>query len=726
MGVYGDEVSVELHALLEAGLSELCLWDGADFHFDDESELEAGEQAVMAAVRKDPLILEMSELMMEAARRIDEWERLISDLPGDHSVLLVVPYLGGGGEVDYVHSQVLALVDGIRPIRDVVAAAPIPRMEVHTLLYDGLCEGTLRELRPDELEERGRTALAEGRPVDACRLLRACIAQAPERSEALAALAEALGAVGDDAEAGRCYVQVALAHYEEERLDETLPAAREAVARDAGLEGVQVLVRCLLATGDHQGAGDVLLHLAETCIADQRYDDAYHTARKICEFAPDHEGAARLLARIYRMRGGDEGAEAESRDQVVCVSCTAVNPRAATSCSECGAALQLACLTCGRPAVLSDNLCIFCGAHPHERQRQRRGLGRGPSTTAVLNRAGGEVTIDTATVRRRLEDARGMESHQDFAAALAMWRGIAEGGRGGAEVHRHIRALEAIVNDFIIEERIAQANQHRRRRQFIRARHCYRRVLRTLASDDPRRGELTTLSAVCRRQAVKAWSLYGASLLLIACGTWFALGSMVARHLFERDVAAFAAVVEATVQQPPRQRLATLPDIPDGLGDRLRLVGEDPQPQLAALAARRDQIRRGAIDAILSDAEGHLASGAWPQASAEAGVVLPYLEPEDRGLHRRYQAVAEVVDGWAAVEKQLAAAMESDRYTQALTMLAGVPDQLPPPERARVDGWRQLLQADRDRHQAGLGAVNAALTVDLQRADQLLAEWGPI
>jgi tetratricopeptide (TPR) repeat protein len=198
--VQEDEVRRQLRFQLEESAYEVIRWTDGYFRFEEEAQLPADDLTVRIAAES---------VLMESARRIDEWTTLAPRIPHVH----VVPRLVGseqdesGAVLDLRPEEweILAEIDGRRTLREL--AADIGRSEfdvarvVFGLISTGVVAAEDGELDAgdapastleDTLEE-GRDALARGRPQQAIRLLKRAAAEHPQRAEAHLALAQALG-----------------------------------------------------------------------------------------------------------------------------------------------------------------------------------------------------------------------------------------------------------------------------------------------------------------------------------------------------------------------------------------------------------------------------------------------------------------------------------------------------------------------------------------------------
>ena len=109
---------------VEEVLFELMSWSEGYFTFE-ESVLDGVD--VDAAVR-----IPTEAILMEAARRIDEWSHMRGVIPHVGVVPVLAPGAGDGGQLDLVPAEweVLAAVDGIRDVRQI--ADDLQRSEFDT------------------------------------------------------------------------------------------------------------------------------------------------------------------------------------------------------------------------------------------------------------------------------------------------------------------------------------------------------------------------------------------------------------------------------------------------------------------------------------------------------------------------------------------------------------------------------------------------------------------
>lgn len=154
-----EELEHQLRFQMEETIYEVMPWDEGHFRFEERSELT--EQRLLARVR-------VESLLMEGARRIDEWARLEAKVGGPDTV----PVLASSSEPDYTpldlrsHEwEVLAEIDGERDIRQIAAdlgrSAFDVAKAVYGLISTGVLDVTERQARIPELELEGARAAVE-------------------------------------------------------------------------------------------------------------------------------------------------------------------------------------------------------------------------------------------------------------------------------------------------------------------------------------------------------------------------------------------------------------------------------------------------------------------------------------------------------------------------------------------------------------------------------------
>jgi tetratricopeptide (TPR) repeat protein len=147
-----EELERQLRFQMEETIFEIMAWEEGYFKFEERTEI--GEQRLLARVR-------VESLLMEGARRIDEWTRLESRVPNAEAV----PVLAQPSERDTTplelkpdEWEVLAEIDGERDVRRIAADLGRSEFDIAKIIYGLVSTGVVlvqeRHSRVPELQLR--------------------------------------------------------------------------------------------------------------------------------------------------------------------------------------------------------------------------------------------------------------------------------------------------------------------------------------------------------------------------------------------------------------------------------------------------------------------------------------------------------------------------------------------------------------------------------------------
>jgi outer membrane protein assembly factor BamB/tetratricopeptide (TPR) repeat protein len=351
-----DDVEDLVRFQIEEEIYDLFSWERAEFEFTEgpppEGLFDPEQQATELAI-------DTSRLIMEAARRIDEWERIREVIPSMSEVFVATAspeFLPEGSSL--AAQRILTFLDGTRTIDAVVEDSYFSRFEVAANLVAMIEAGqarpaTVAELgpaaalcaeqgRPDRAVELMERALAQGHDDPALRLqlAEACIAL--EQNEKAAIHLNVLGdtrrAQGDIEGAVAAYERItevlprgvaaheklarlrteqndneaALRHYsnlvqalmEGGRLDEAAARCREGLKLDQECTDLRsALAKVLLSSGDKDGAIDEFGRLAEVFARAGQVRPAAEVFRRILQIDPRDRHAKRRLNEVLAGTG---------------------------------------------------------------------------------------------------------------------------------------------------------------------------------------------------------------------------------------------------------------------------------------------------------------------------------------------------------------------------------------------------------------------------------------
>ncbi|HEX7120151.1 MAG TPA: DUF4388 domain-containing protein [Longimicrobiales bacterium] len=154
-----EELERQLRFQIEEAVYEVMSWTDGQFRFEERESVVLGDPEVRVRVES---------LLMEGARRIDEWARLEAKIPSQESIPMLAASDGGDGAPLELHPEeweVLAEIDGERDLRQIAAALGRSSFDVARIIYGLVSMGVVQvEERPSRLTDRElESAIAEAR-----------------------------------------------------------------------------------------------------------------------------------------------------------------------------------------------------------------------------------------------------------------------------------------------------------------------------------------------------------------------------------------------------------------------------------------------------------------------------------------------------------------------------------------------------------------------------------
>jgi tetratricopeptide (TPR) repeat protein len=155
--VTAEELARQLRFQMEETIYELMSWEEGYFKFEERAEIAS--QRLLARVRVD-------SLLMEGARRLDEWSRLQTRVPNPEAI----PALAQASERDVTpleltseEWEILAEVDGERDVRQIAADLGRSTFDIGKTLYGMVAAGivTVQERHTRMPEEQLRRSVVE-------------------------------------------------------------------------------------------------------------------------------------------------------------------------------------------------------------------------------------------------------------------------------------------------------------------------------------------------------------------------------------------------------------------------------------------------------------------------------------------------------------------------------------------------------------------------------------
>jgi tetratricopeptide (TPR) repeat protein len=187
MGSIGEEeLERQLRFQMEETVFEIMAWGEGYFKFEERGEI--GDQRLLARVR-------VESLLMEGARRIDEWTRLESKVPNPEAVPMLAPPNERDRtplELKADEWEVLAEIDGERDVRQMAADLGRSEFDVAKIVYGLVSTGVVHvnehhgrvpEMELKKATDRVDGLLAAGKADEAQRLASELETAYPDRVE---------------------------------------------------------------------------------------------------------------------------------------------------------------------------------------------------------------------------------------------------------------------------------------------------------------------------------------------------------------------------------------------------------------------------------------------------------------------------------------------------------------------------------------------------------------
>jgi hypothetical protein len=148
--VIGEEELVRLMRLkAEEEIYDIFLWTEGEFQFLDD---ELPKQELI------PLKVDVTGIIMEGTRRVDEWMRIREVIPNEVVVPVLEKPIPEDVDLEEVQEPVVRAIDGKRSIADIVLESRSSAFRVS----ETLCRAGARGLRPLRRSDRGESGGAGG------------------------------------------------------------------------------------------------------------------------------------------------------------------------------------------------------------------------------------------------------------------------------------------------------------------------------------------------------------------------------------------------------------------------------------------------------------------------------------------------------------------------------------------------------------------------------------
>lgn len=217
-----DEVTAGVRERMAEELYELFSWTDARFEFHEGTkwlEVAGGEI-------DERLFFPADAVVMEAARRLDEWGEIRARVADDGEVF--APHVDQMTPDDDLQASVFEVVDGVRPVSEISKQIGRSLFETSKALARLVDKGCVGPIAPEEYPIKGREAFKAGRVTEAANLFDRATLAGVELPDVIREAGLAWEKFGEPAQAAERYVSYGDALVETAQTREALEAYRRA------------------------------------------------------------------------------------------------------------------------------------------------------------------------------------------------------------------------------------------------------------------------------------------------------------------------------------------------------------------------------------------------------------------------------------------------------------------------------------------------------------------
>jgi len=184
---------------IEEGILELFAWQNAHYEF---TEGPPPDDFLGDRLARSAPFLSASQLVMEAGRRVDEWDRLRTAIPSFREVFVIDEGSREKGlpddfDASSTEFRLFPWIDGQRDVEDLIEESFLFRFEILQALVSLKETGVIRSANPAELAAAAEALKRNNKMRRLSKILERLLALGYRRGETRAALAETLVETGD-------------------------------------------------------------------------------------------------------------------------------------------------------------------------------------------------------------------------------------------------------------------------------------------------------------------------------------------------------------------------------------------------------------------------------------------------------------------------------------------------------------------------------------------------
>lgn len=301
--VTGEDILGTIRSQMEEDIYEIFSWKRATFEFTPgEPEAEFYDPAMMGNL----LAFNVNSVIMEAARRIDEWDQIHRVIPFMSTIYLVrdpegaIPDISNLGFSTKDIVQVVKLIDGRNTVEDIANQSPLGRFETCKIVAALVGRGYLNKLDPKETIRIAETLCAEGDGEGAIKIYKDALADQPMDISLRLRLAELYENEGKSTEASNEYAKTGHIFIRADSLEDGFALYRKATELAPKNYAVreQLFKHYYTAQKFDEAAGEGLV-TARWYWRMNKPEQARKILELVVEISPKNVEAFQLLANIH-------------------------------------------------------------------------------------------------------------------------------------------------------------------------------------------------------------------------------------------------------------------------------------------------------------------------------------------------------------------------------------------------------------------------------------------
>jgi outer membrane protein assembly factor BamB/tetratricopeptide (TPR) repeat protein len=287
---------------IEEEIHDVFSWAGAKFEFiPGEPKADFFDPAKLGR----PITFNVNEIIMEAARRIDEWEMIHQRVPHTNAIYVVrepeaaIPDISPLGFTTDEIFQVAELIDGRRTVEDIVGKAPLARFEVCKILAGFVDANYIVKLDLQQTVEVADKVYRSGDKTGAIKIYRDALVDRPDDTSVRTKLAQLYEKDEMKNEAAVEYANVAENLATQGSHQEALSLFKKALELSPRNFPIrQKLFKYYLSQRSLDLAAEEALFVARTYWRMNRLDEALQTLRQIIDLLPENVEVRQMLINV--------------------------------------------------------------------------------------------------------------------------------------------------------------------------------------------------------------------------------------------------------------------------------------------------------------------------------------------------------------------------------------------------------------------------------------------